>query len=102
MKTVNTILEATELVREYNNEIGIYGTQYFNLELEDETVTIRVSDHSANANNNHWYNEEKTISFVRKWNKQQCNMRAEYIIDEEGICTEYGNTIEWALKFELE
>jgi len=60
--------------------LSLGGSRYFNVvDAKGEIIKIRVSDHSANHNNN----SEKTISFI----SARCNqgfraMKLEYVVND--------------------
>ena len=95
MKTIEQI--ATE-IREHM-ECGY--THYFNVEdSEGNTVKIRVSNHSANRQNN----SEKTLSFVTERTEQRKSgynrMINEWVIIENGLTDTY-EELEDVLESEL-
>jgi competence transcription factor ComK len=95
MKTIN---EASEAIRE-GLEIGY--SSYFNMEDSNgETVKIRVSDHSANKQNNSC----KTLSFIQERTEQRKSgynqMFAEWVVLENGLTDTY-ESIEDVLSYEL-
>jgi hypothetical protein len=99
MKRVNTIKKAAEeVIYMINNYMG---SNYFVLEYGDCEYQIRVSDHSARvANNKSDY--DGFFSFIKSWNKQDCNMMNEWEVDEEGYNKDYERTVSEILEWELE
>ena len=99
MKTVNSISKASQLIRENLLSIkSIGGTYYFDLEIDDEIIKVRTSDHSGRSANN---KGEKTFSFITKWNRQDCNINNEFIVDEDGHFSEEFTSIEDCLECNL-
>lgn len=106
MTRVYSIEEAAEKVRDLINNVE--GTYYFVMELEDledeyntREIQVRVSDHSANAQNN-TRDFDGMISFISDWNKQSSNMMTEYILDNDGDFTETFRNVEECLTWEFE
>lgn len=100
--TLTTIAEATQQVMKNLEKVAsIGGSYYFNLELnEDETIKIRVSDHSANSSNN----RDRTISFVTNWVDQGYKaMRfEEYEVNADGSMTENWMNVAECLEYILD
>lgn len=97
---VNTIELAAKQIRE--NLISIKrdngGTYYFDLEINNETIKIRTSDHSGRSANNKC---DRTFSFITNWNKQDCNISNEWVVDEEGNFYEEFTCLEDCLEFNI-
>lgn len=97
MKRTDSITRAAEEIQ-FLATLG--GSHYFVLEVDGLEYQIRVSDHAANALRN-TMGYDGFMSFITNWNKQQCNMDEEYVIDNEGNVPDYGRTIENLLEWEL-
>ncbi len=94
-----SIKSAADQIRKSLIEIEPFGgTRYFTLELDDEEIKIRISDHSARAANN---NGNKTFSFVTNKNIQDCNMQNEWVVDFEGEFEDEFTSLEDCLEWEL-
>lgn len=99
MTRVYTIEKAAEeAVYALNNYSG---SNYFILELNGLEYQIRTSDHSARSHNNK-SDYSGFFSFVKEWNKQDCNMMNEWVVDNDGYCDDYQKTIAELLEWELE
>lgn len=98
MTRVNTIEKAAEEVIYLLNNVA--GSNYFVLELDGLEYKIRVSDHSARSHNNKW-DYEDYFSFVKSFNRQDCNMSNEWIVDNDGYCEDYEKTVAEILEWEL-
>ncbi len=87
----NKINEMLEMVR------NGYSSQYFNVEdVNGENVKIRVSNHSANEQNN----TGRTLSFVTETTlRMSGKMVSEWAVDEDGY-TDTFQTIEEVLDWE--
>lgn len=103
MTRVQTIEDAATKVRELIN--GVVRSQYFILEIEDKTYQIRVSDHSANRNNNEAHDYDGYFSFVLNTVIHQgygsSNMMNEWVIDENGEFTEEFTSVEDCLDWNI-
>lgn len=96
MTTYNIQDANREIIKRLKN---IFGSSYFTLELDNEDIKIRVSDHSAKHSNN----SGKTLSFCTNFAKHQdCNpMINEWVVDENGdLDEEFKNVLE-VLEWEL-
>lgn len=100
MTRVNTIEKAADKVRELFNN-GISGTYYFILDLNEKSYQIRVSDHSARVNNNNKHEFDGMFSFINSWNRQDCNMTNEWVLDNQGNFTEEFINIEECLDWNI-
>lgn len=93
------IISKIEDLLSYLREGIFYGSHYFCVEnLYGEVVKIRVSDHSANKQNN----REKTISFVTKKTPQKKSgynqMIDEFEVETNGL-TDTSQTIQEVLEW---
>ena len=100
MSKVTTISEAGNLVREMiQNDLS---TQYFVLSLDSKEYKIRVSDHSARSANNRSHGEYNGyFSFITGWNKQDSNMKNEWVLDADGDFIEEFINIEECLDWNI-
>ena len=96
MTTYNLQDTEKEILRRLEN---VSGSSYFTLELNDEDVKVRVSDHSAGHRNN----SGNTISFCTNFVKHSDSnpMINEFIVDEDGYSEDYGLDIIDILENEL-
>jgi hypothetical protein len=97
---MKTIEQISSEIREY---INCGYTHYFTAEdSEGNTVNIRVSNHSANRNNNS--DSKKTLSFITERTEQRKSaynsMINEWVIFENGLTDTY-EEIESILEYEL-
>ena len=103
-------MKTEELINWIQNELVYFrnnpykSTSYklfFQSEEDVEGIKIRVSNHSANKQND---SNNKTISFITKYSSQKKSaynrVISEYVIDEDGY-TEDGKNIEKILDWEL-
>ena len=95
-----TIESAANQIRENlvsikNNNGGSY---YFDLEIDNEIIKIRTSDHSGRVANN---NGDRTFSFITNWNNQDCNISNEWVVDEDGDFQEEFISLEDCLEFNV-
>lgn len=96
--TTYTIKETTKEIEKRLKDIS--GSSYFTFEIsEEKEIKIRVSDHSAK----HANNDSETFSFCTNFvNHSDCvPMTNEWIVDEEGYCADYFQSVEEILDWEL-
>lgn len=92
-------MKLSEIENRIIDTLKLSGSHYFTVQDSNgNDVKIRVSDHSANRNNN---GDEKTLSFISaRCNQGYRSMINEWVIDELGM-TDTGQEISEVLEWEL-